>query len=81
MIGGFILGNGEGTTNVLIRAIGRSLAPLGVSGAMADSTLALHDADGLLVMSKGNWKETQEAEIKAAGLAPTDDLESAILIT
>lgn len=48
---------------------------------MADSTLALHDTDGLLVMSAGNWKETQEAEIEATGLAPTNDLESAILIT
>lgn len=66
---------------MLIRAIGPSLAPLGVSGAMADSTLALHDTDGLLVMSAGNWKETQEAEIEATGLAPTNDLESAILIT
>ena len=81
MIGGFILGNGEGTTNVLIQAVGPSLTPLGVSGAMADPTLELHDADGVLVMSNDNWKETQEAEIEATGLAPANGLESAILIT
>jgi plastocyanin len=81
MIGGFILGNGNGTTNILVRAIGPSLSLVGVSGALADPTLELHDANGALITSNDNWKESQEAEIEATGLAPQDDLESAALVT
>ena len=81
MIGGFILGNGSGTTNILVRAIGPSLSLVGVSGALADPTLELHDANGALINSNDNWKESQQAEIEATGLAPQDDLESAVLVT
>ena len=58
MIGGFILGNGTGTTNVLIRAIGPSLATANppVVGALADPTLELHDENGVLIQSNDNWK-------------------------
>jgi hypothetical protein len=81
MIGGFILGNGVGTTNVLIRGLGPSLAAQGVSGVLADPTLELHDADGTLVMSNDNWKYSQQAEIEATGIPPTNDLESAVIAT
>jgi plastocyanin len=81
MIGGFILGNGSGTTNILVRAIGPSLSLVGVSDALADPTVELHDANGALITSNDNWKESQEAEIEATGLAPQDDLESAALVT
>ena len=81
MIGGFILGNGTGTTNVLIRALGPSLAGQGVTGALVDPTLELHDVNGALIRSNDNWKETQQTEIEATGLQPTNDLESAVLET
>jgi hypothetical protein len=81
MIGGFILGNGTGSANILIRALGPSLAAFGGTGALADPTLELHDEIGVLVMSNDNWKDTQQAEIEATGLPPTNDLEAAILIT
>ena len=64
MIGGFILGNGSGTTNILGRALGPSLTQFGVNGALADPTLELHDANGAIVMSNDNLKETQECELK-----------------
>jgi hypothetical protein len=79
MIGGFILGGG--TAEVLVRAIGPSLTPFGVAGALQDPTLELHDGFGTLIVSNDNWKETQQAEIEATGLPPTNDLESAILMT
>jgi hypothetical protein len=41
----------------------------------------LRDGDGVLVMANDNWKSTQQAAIEATGLAPNDDLESAILAT
>lgn len=81
MIGGFILGNGTGTTNVLIRALGPSLTAQGVSNALADPTLELHDANGALLATNDNWKDSQEAEIEGTGIAPTNDLESAIITT
>jgi hypothetical protein len=47
---------------------------------LPDPQLDLYDADGMLIASNDNWKDTQEAEIIATGLAPTKDLESAISI-
>ncbi|MBA3607518.1 MAG: hypothetical protein H0W43_03250 [Chthoniobacterales bacterium] len=81
MIGGFILGGEAGEANVLIRAIGPSLTQFGVADALADPTLALHDGNGALLSSNDNWKESQQSEIEATGLAPGDDLESAVLAT
>jgi hypothetical protein len=78
MIGGFILGGGSGNSSVIIRAIGPSLAPLGISNPLADPILELRDANGDLVVENDNWRELQEAEILASGLAPQNILESAI---
>ena len=45
MIGGFILGPDEAqNANVLVRAIGPSLTAFGVTDALADPVLELHDA-------------------------------------
>jgi hypothetical protein len=33
------------------------------------------------IASDENWKDTQEAEIEVTGLAPSDDLEAAIVLT
>jgi hypothetical protein len=79
MIGGFILGGG--TAEVLVRAIGPSLTSFGVAGALQDPTLELHDGFGTLIVANDDWKETQQAEIAATGLPPTNDNESAILMT
>lgn len=81
MIGGFILGNGSSPANVIIRALGPSLTQANVAGAMADPTLELRDANGALVRSNDNWKDSQQAEIQASGIPPQNDLESAIVAT
>ncbi len=81
MIGGFILGGADGNANVLLRALGPSLTPLGVSGALADPTLELHDGNGVLIQSNDNWKDAQQTEIEATGLQPSNDLESALFET
>jgi len=81
MIGGFILGGETGNANVVVRALGPSLTAFGVTGALADPTLELHDQNGALVQSNDNWKETQQTEIEATDLQPTNDLESAIFET
>ena len=52
---------------------------VGLSPLLADPTIELHGPDGSLIASNDNWKDNQEAEIRASGLAPTNDLESAII--
>jgi hypothetical protein len=78
MIGGFII-SGTGNKSVIVRAIGPSLAPLGVPGVLADPILELHAPDGSIVATNDNWMDTQQAEIVASGHAPSDPKESAIV--
>jgi hypothetical protein len=79
MIGGFI-NQGSVPIQVLVRGIGPSLTPFGVSGALANPVLELHKPDGTVVMND-DWMTDQKADIMATGLAPTNALESAILLT
>lgn len=76
MIGGFNVLGGD-SQEVLIRAIGPSLP---VAGKLANPTLELYDKEGALITSSDDWKETQQSQIEATGLAPRDDRESAILL-
>jgi hypothetical protein len=77
-IGGFIIA-GPAAKNVLVRAMGPSLADAGVQGSLADPTLELRDSSGNLLQANDNWKETQEQAIRDTMLAPSNDLESAIV--
>lgn len=79
MIGGLII-TGADPVNIVARAIGPSLGNFGVDGALQDPTLELHDTNGN-VTSNDNWRDTQQDEIIADQLAPTDDRESAIAAT
>ena len=80
MIGGLII-TGTGQENVIVRAIGPSLAQYGITNPLADPTLELHDGNGALTAFDDNWRDSQEAEIQATGFAPSNDLESAIVAT
>ena len=79
MIGGFI-NQGAVPIKVLVRGVGPSLTAAGVSGALANPVLELHKPDGTVIIND-NWMATQAADITATTLAPTDPLESAILVT
>ncbi len=81
MIGGFITTGGNGSTQVVVRGLGPSLTQSGVSGVLADPFLRLFDGNGNVLYTNNNWKDTQPAAIQATGLAPPNDLESAIIIT
>jgi hypothetical protein len=64
---------------VIVRAIGPSLP---VAGKLADPILELHDSNGALLQSNDNWMDApNRQEIIDSTLAPTDNLESAILMT
>lgn len=80
MIGGFIIG-GEDPTKVVIRAIGPSLLAQNVPNALSDPLLELYDSNGSLIFTNDNWRDTQEEEIIATGVAPTANSESAIVAT
>jgi hypothetical protein len=77
LIGGLIV-VGQTAADAIVRAIGPSLT---VPGAMADPTLELRDANGVLLASNDNWRSTQQTAIIATGVAPTNDAEAAIVTT
>jgi sugar lactone lactonase YvrE len=75
LIGGFII-TGDAPKVVLVRAIGPST---GIPGALPDPTLELHDSANHVVYND-NWNDSQGSLIVATAAAPTDNLESAIVI-
>jgi hypothetical protein len=84
LIGGFIPGNG--VTTVIAVALGPSLTNFGITNPLLDPTLELHDSNGNTIRRNDNWKirddgSSQQAEIEATHLQPTDDQESALVQT
>src|SRR6267143_1123583 len=69
VIAGFILGGNNGNDRIVVRGIGPSLTAFGVTNALADPTLELHDGNGALVVANNNWQDdpAQAAELIAAG--------------
>jgi hypothetical protein len=82
MIGGFIAGHPtSANVPVIVRAIGPSLGGFGVPSPLQDPVLELRDGNGTLIDQNDNWRDTNEAAIAASGFAPTNNAESAILIS
>lgn len=77
LIGGFIV-TGTQPKKIIARAIGPSLP---VTGKLLDPFLELHGSSGDLIASNDNWRSDQEAEIRATGIPPANDSESAIVMT
>jgi hypothetical protein len=63
---------------VVVRALGPTLTGFGINNALPDPTLSLHDGNGALLVFNDDWKDTQASIISGTGLAPANDLESAI---
>jgi probable HAF family extracellular repeat protein len=77
LIGGFII-IGTQPKKVIVRAIGPSLP---VAGKLEDPTLELFDSSGLIT-SNDNWMDApNKQEIIDSTIPPTNDLESAILMS
>ena len=87
LIGGLIVGGAAGSGNalLLVRALGPSLVGSGVQDALQDPVLELYDANGASIATNDNWQtndqtqQSQQAEVEATGLAPTNSLESAVI--
>jgi len=87
MIGGFIV-QGSGAKKVIIRAIGPQLTQYGITDALANPKLELHDETGALIGTNDDWQTTiiggiitsnQVSDIQNSGHVPTAATESAII--
>jgi hypothetical protein len=83
MIGGFILGGDAQNTGMVIRGLGPSLTAFGISNALVDPTLAVHDENGAPVVANDNWADdpVSAGELTTRLVAPTSSLEAAIYTT
>jgi subtilisin family serine protease len=78
LIGGFII-TGVPDKKVIVRALGPSLT---LPDRLADPILELRDSSGRVVQSNDNWSTSPNRQaIMDAGLAPSNDFESAIIAT
>jgi len=82
LIGGFVV-QGPDSENLVVRAIGPSLSnpPFNIANALQNPTLSLFDVNGTQIASNDDWRSTQQTAIITTGLQPSNNLESAILIT
>jgi hypothetical protein len=83
VIAGVTLGSHRDADRIVVRGMGPSLAVAGVANALANPMLELRDANGAVLASNNDWQDNpaQAAELMAAGLAPTNNLESGIAAT
>jgi hypothetical protein len=51
------------------------------SELLADPTVELHGPGTFVTVTNNNWRDSQQTEIEGTGLAPTNDLEAAMIVT
>ncbi len=83
LIAGIIVAPGEpnGLIQVVFRGLGPSLAAAGIAASLADPTLQLLDANGMLVAANDDWADDARLELQRTGLTPTDSRESAFIMS
>jgi len=80
LISGFIVGD-VGSTTVIVRALGPSLASKGVSGVLSDPVLTVYDSTGAAIATNDNWQDNVNAiDVQKNGLAPLNPSESALVL-
>jgi hypothetical protein len=82
MIGGFVIDSVQPKTLAIV-ATGPSLAAYGIAQPLANPTITLvRSSDQTVVASNDDWQQdANAAQLLAAGFAPTNPLESALLVT
>jgi uncharacterized repeat protein (TIGR01451 family) len=81
LIGGMIVNGGDTSADIVVRALGPSLASHGIASALVDPVLELYDENGQLLATNDNWMDSpRKDDIIASGLAPGDEHESALYI-
>jgi hypothetical protein len=85
LIGGFIVRDDSFTNqpqSILVRGIGPSLSAVGVSNALQNPVIELHDGQGATIASNDDWGTSPDAAaLQTSGLAPANAKEAAILKT
>jgi len=82
LIAGFTIGgNGAIGSTVVVRGLGPSLSNFGITDALQDPVLEVHDASGTLIASNNNYKDATGTQLVSTTFAPTDDRESALQLT
>ena len=80
LISGLIIGDLNSAT-VVVRALGPSLGPLGVSNPLSDPVLTIYDSKGTAIATNDNWQDDNNASlVRRNGLAPPNPLDSAIVL-
>jgi len=77
MIGGFII-DGDSNKDIVVRALGPSLAKLGVPGVLADPTLEVYDSTGKLIDQNDNWTTLPSGTVPA-GFEPSNPAEAVVV--
>jgi len=80
LISGFIVGE-VGSATVIVRALGPSLGPLGVSNPLSDPVLTVYDSKGSAIATNDNWHDNNNAiDIQRRGFSPPNPLDSALVL-
>ncbi len=77
MIGGFII-DGDSNKDIVFRALGPSLANLGVPRVLADPTLEVYDSAGTLISQNDNWTTLPSGTVPAS-LEPPNPAEAVVV--
>ena len=77
LIGGFIV-RSEQPKKVGVRALGPSV---NIANRLPDPHLEIYDNNGVLLAKNDDWKAGQQQEVMSSGLAPSSDVESALIAT
>ena len=60
LISGFTVGD-VGSTTVIVRALGPSLARFALSGVLSDPALTIFDSTGTAIANNDNWRDDVNA--------------------
>jgi hypothetical protein len=82
MIGGFIV-QGTGPQKLAVVATGPSLGAFGIANPLANPTLTIvRSSDQAVIATNDDWQSDPNAALlQASGFAPTNALESGLLLT
>jgi Matrixin len=80
VIGGFIV-QGSQPATVILRGVGNSLPAFGISNALSDPVIELHNAGGIIATSDDWVDDSWASTIASYHLDPSNSRESAILAT
>ena len=82
LIAGFVIGGSAPIgTKVVIRALGPSLATVGITDPLADPALEVRDSSGALVASNNNWQDAPVEQRVAPPFQPNNALESGLSLS